>query len=330
MWPGELRINATIVLHWIPFQIGSVRLLCCPMLQVAPAQGWIHVVSQASLLFRSFVQGSSFLNQQCLKFSEWLKLRINKNVESEISKRMMIFWVNYPDKNGQICKPHSSMYPRHDTTRAVVSRSTRGGGTYSLWVEGPGFEHHQGEMVLESTYILYIIYIYISYIDICIHMWGKYKWEKGGWDVLHSVWFSEKPCSSVKSVRMTMHQHSKKGMYLCVKHLFSTGGWRGATSFSAFLRSCSSFFLAWPFWSWFLKNVQNALQTEKHIILSLAFCHPLASAALACFCAFKRACMAFLPCSCAARCSSRFSISLFSPAAKKSSNHWLSSFSLFS
>ena len=43
------------------------------------------------------------------------------------------------------------LYPRHDTTKAVVD-STRGGGTYSLWVEGPGFEH-PGEMVLESTYI---------------------------------------------------------------------------------------------------------------------------------------------------------------------------------
>ena len=94
-------------------------------------------------------------------------------------------------KTGKYANLKGSMYPRHDTTRAVVSRSTRGGGTYSLWVEGPGFEHHQGEMVLESTYIhTYIhiyIYMYVSYIDICIHMWGKYKWEKGGWDALHSV-----------------------------------------------------------------------------------------------------------------------------------------------
>lgn len=155
MWPGELRINATIVLHWIPFQIGfgSVHPLCCPMLQVAPAQGWIHVVSQASLLFRSFVQGSSFLNQKCFKFSEWLKRYHQQKCWVGNIKKMVF---NYPDKNRQICKPHNSMYPRHDTTRAVVSRSTRGGGIYSLWVEGPGFEHRQGEMVLESTYI-YII-----------------------------------------------------------------------------------------------------------------------------------------------------------------------------
>lgn len=78
-------------------------------------------------------------------------------------------------------------------------------------------------------------------------MCGKYRWEKGGWDVLHSIWFSEKPCS----------------LYLCVKHLFSTGGWRGAASFSAFLRSCSSFFLAWPFWSWFLKKCSKCTPNGK-------------------------------------------------------------------
>ena len=160
MWPGELRIKATIVLHWIPFQIGSVHPLCCPMLQVAPAQGWIHVVSQASLLFRSFVQGSSFLNQKCFKFSEWLKL-INKNVESEISKKMVF---NYPDKNRQICKPERFDVPkaRHHQGSCFTLHPWRWhiftlGGRSWVWTS-PGWD---GVGINIYTYIHTYIYIYI-------------------------------------------------------------------------------------------------------------------------------------------------------------------------